>query len=67
MIAAALEAGCSGYVIRGRAVREVVAVRAAARGELTFPVKAPARLVPGADCQSEGNCNSECTGDCKSS
>lgn len=47
VVAAAVEAGCSAYVTKDRAVREVVAaVRAAARGELTFPVEVLARLLP---------------------
>lgn len=47
VVAAALEAGCVGYVTKDRVMKEVVAaVRAAARGELHFPVEALARLVP---------------------
>jgi DNA-binding NarL/FixJ family response regulator len=49
VVASALEAGCVGYVTKDRAGREVVAaVRAAARGEMTYPVEVLARLVPGA-------------------
>lgn len=56
VVAAAVEAGCSGYVTKDRAVREVVAaVRTAARGGLTFPVEALARLVPGADERGMSN------------
>lgn len=48
VVAAAVQAGCSGYVTKDRAVSEVVAaVRAAARGEMTFPVEVLARLLPG--------------------
>ncbi|MBW3657900.1 MAG: response regulator transcription factor [Actinobacteria bacterium] len=52
VVAAAVQAGCSGYVTKDRAVGEVVvAVRAAARGELTFPVEVLTRLVPRAGDQ----------------
>jgi DNA-binding NarL/FixJ family response regulator len=47
VIAAAIEAGCSGYVTKDRAAQDVVAaVRAAARGELSFPASVLARMVP---------------------
>lgn len=46
VIAAALEAGCSGYVTKTRVVEEVVsAVRAAARGEAAFPAALVSRLL----------------------
>lgn len=47
VIAAAIEAGCAGYVTKDRAAQEVVAaVRAAARGEVAFPASALARMIP---------------------
>lgn len=49
VVASAVAAGCSGYVTKGQSVEDVVAaVRAAARGEMTLPVEALVRLVPGA-------------------
>lgn len=47
VIAAAIEAGCAAYVTKDRAAQDVVvAVRAAARGEVTFPASALARMIP---------------------
>ena len=46
VVAAALEAGCAGYVTKHRAVDEVVsAVRAAARGDAAFPAAVVSRLL----------------------
>ena len=46
VVAAALEAGCAGYVTKHRAVEEVVsAVRAAARGDAAFPAAVVGRLL----------------------
>lgn len=47
VIASAIEAGCSGYITKDRAMSEVVAaVHAAARGDVSFPAWALARMVP---------------------
>ncbi|MBW3662520.1 MAG: response regulator transcription factor [Actinobacteria bacterium] len=47
VLAAAIEAGCTGYVTKDRAAQEVVsAVRAASRGEMTVPPAMLAKLLP---------------------
>ncbi|HEX9889215.1 MAG TPA: response regulator transcription factor [Nitriliruptorales bacterium] len=47
VLAAAIEAGCTGYVTKDRAAQEVVtAVRAASRGEVTVPAAMLAKLLP---------------------
>lgn len=46
VVAAAIEAGCSGFVTKDRAAQDVVAaVRAAARGEAGFPAAVLGRLL----------------------
>lgn len=46
VVAAAIEAGCSGFVAKDRAAQDVVtAVRAAARGEAGFPAAVLGRLL----------------------
>lgn len=52
VLAAAIEAGCTGYVTKDRAAQEVVsAVRAASRGEVTVPAAMLAKLLPRARSQ----------------
>lgn len=47
VLAAAVQAGCAGYLEKTCASRELVAaIRAVARGELAFPANALARVVP---------------------
>jgi two-component system, NarL family, nitrate/nitrite response regulator NarL len=47
LVTAAVEAGCSAYVTKDRAGREVVAaVETAARGDVAFPASVLARLLP---------------------